>query len=319
MVLIPESFTLACETEIVKSRSEGGIFNLKIFSPSSLIREVREMTGHGSGKPISGDGQNMIISQLLHHCRGELRYYGDSAAQPTLAARIAGQIDEFTRARLTPGFLRQYSPESRRTGAKLEDMALIWDGYQQILEKGFEDTVGQWMSAVSQIRRSGIIRGKQLLIYGFDYITHDILNLAEAALAPAEEGGAAEVVIGLISDDAGADRDIFRAANDSVRALGIYLDEKGGGLHPAAETAMPADGPGALPMWRRTIYAWAPSPAKDLSPEQDGTVVIREDPAAARKGRHGRSWRKPMCRTCPMCGCTTPGTPIWNASMPARR
>ena len=154
VVLIPESFTLACETEIVNRSRDDGIFDLKIFSPSSLIREVRELTGHGNKKPISGDGQNMMISQVLHHYRDELKYYRDSVAQPTLAAKIAGQIDDFTRAKLTPGFLRQYTPASRRAAAKLEDVALIWDGYQQILEKGFEDTVGQWMSAVSLIRKS---------------------------------------------------------------------------------------------------------------------------------------------------------------------
>ena len=69
VILIPESFTLACETEIVRSRREGGIFDLKIFSPSSLIREVRELTGHGNKRPISGDGQNMIISQVLGSLR----------------------------------------------------------------------------------------------------------------------------------------------------------------------------------------------------------------------------------------------------------
>ena len=219
VILVPESFTLACETEIVNRSRNGGIFDLKIFSPSSLVREVREMTGYGNKKPISGDGQNMIISQVLHHFRDELKYYRDSAAQPTLAAKIAGQIDDFTRAKLTPGFLRQYSPSSRRTEAKLEDIALIWDAYQQILDKGFEDTVGQWMSAVRMIRRSGIIQHSRLLIYGFDYITHDILNLVEAAAFAGDGSGADEVVIGLIADDTGADRDVFKAANDSVKAL----------------------------------------------------------------------------------------------------
>ena len=35
VVLIPESFTLACETEIVNRTRDAGIFDLKIFSPSS--------------------------------------------------------------------------------------------------------------------------------------------------------------------------------------------------------------------------------------------------------------------------------------------
>ena len=277
VILIPESFTLACETEIVKSRSEGGIFNLKIFSPSSLIREVRELTGRGNKRPVSGDGQNMIISQVLHHCRDDLKYYRDSVAQPTLAAKIAAQIDEFTRARLDPDFLREYHPSSRRTAAKLEDVALVWDGYRQVLEQGFEDTVGQWMSAVGQIRASGIIRGKQLLIYGFDYITHDLLNLAEAALAPAEEGGAAEVVIGLISDDAGPDREIFRSANDSVLAFEDYLRSRGRPfISQRVEYVPPAD-PG-IAYAEKTIYAAGAFAGRKVRQHSQETVVLRDDP-----------------------------------------
>ena len=158
VVLIPESFTLACETEIVSRSREKGFFDLKIFSPSSLVREVRELTGRGSKKPVSADGQNMIISQVLHHHQEELKYYRDSVAQPTLAQKIAGQINDFHRARLTPGFLRDFDPSSRRTKAKMEDMALVWDGYNQVLGNQFEDAVGQWLSAVGHIRKSGLIR-----------------------------------------------------------------------------------------------------------------------------------------------------------------
>ena len=282
VVLIPESFTLACETEIVNRRRDNGIFDLKIFSPSSLIREVRELTGHGDKKPISGDGQNMIISQVLHHYRDELTYYRDSVAQPTLAAKIAGQIDDFTRAKLTPGFLRQYTPSSRRTGAKLDDVALIWDGYQQILEKGFEDTVGQWMSAVKMIRKSGIIKHSQLLIYGFDYITHDILNLVEAAAFSYDDSGADEVVIGLISDDVGADRDIFKAANDSVKALAYYLKRRNAAYTIQREEVMPKIDAG-IAYVEKNIYALGAFGSEKVYQDKKQTVVIRDNPSAVQK------------------------------------
>ena len=281
VVLIPESFTLACETEIVNQSPDGGIFDLKIFSPSSLIREVRELTGRGNRKPISGDGQNMIISQVLHHCRDELKYYRDSVAQPTLAAKIAGQIDDFTRARLTPGFLRQYTPASRRTAAKLEDVALIWDGYRQILDKGFEDTVGQWMSAVRLIRQSGIVRDSRLLIYGFDYITHDLLNLVNEVSAPGD-GGADEIVIGLISDDVGTDRDIFRAANDSVEALRYFLDRKKAAYTVQREDLAPRMDAG-IAYAEKNLYALGAFGSEKIYTYGTETYIIREDPGTARK------------------------------------
>jgi len=279
VVLVPESFTLACETEIVNQSPDGGIFDLKIFSPSSLIREVRELTGGGDKKPISGDGQNMIISRVLHHYRDDLTYYRDSAAQPTLAAKIAGQIDDFTRARLTPGFLRTYDPGSRRTGAKLKDIALIWDGYSQILDKGFEDTVGQWMSAVSMIRESGIVRHSQLLIYGFDYITHDILNLVEAAAYPGDGLGADEIVIGLISDDTGPDRDVFKAANDSIRALEYYLEHQNIAYTVQRGATFPKMDAG-IAYAEKTIYAKGPFGGKRIYENKGEKYIIRDDPGA---------------------------------------
>ena len=285
VVLIPESFMLACETEIVNRSRDKGIFDLKIFSPSSLVREIRELTGHGNKKPVSNDGQNMIISQVLHHHQDELKYYRDSVAQPTLAQKIAGQINDFTRARLNPAFLRDFEPSSRRTKAKMEDVALLWDGYKAVLGEKYEDAAGQWLSALQQIRQSGIIRNAQLLIYGFDYITHDILNLVQEAVF-AENGSAAEVVIGLISDNVGADRDIFRAANDSVRSLQDYLEHHH--IAPFSiqhEVMIPPIDPG-IAYVEKSIYALGAFASAKIYERKSRTgtevTVIRPEPAKAK-------------------------------------
>lgn len=226
----------------------------------------------------------MIISQVLHHHQEELKYYRDSVAQPTLAQKIAGQINDFHRARLTPSFLRDFDPSSRRTKAKMEDMALVWDGYNQVLGNQFEDAVGQWLSAVGHIRKSGLIRNAQLLIYGFDYITHDILNLVDAAISDngADRNGAAEVVIGLISDDVGPDREIFRAANDSVLALADYLSHNGYAFTQQRETMIPPIDPG-IAYVEKSIYATGAFASEKIYERRDEVTVIRPNPAEAKK------------------------------------
>ena len=274
VILVSESFTLACETEIVNRSRDKGIFGLKIFSPSSLVREVREMTGHRQSRAVSADGQNMIISQVLHHNHDKLKYYRDSVAQPALAHKIASQINDFNRAHLSTEFLREFKPSSKRTKAKMEDMALVWDGYNEILGQGFEDAVGQWESAVDRIISSGIIKDAQLLIYGFDYITLDILNLVMAAI---KEGGASEVVIGLISDDTGPDRDIFRAANDSVLSLQYYLQMCGIGYTIQREEMFPPIDPG-IAYVEKTIYANGAFASAKVYHQGEDTIVIREAP-----------------------------------------
>ena len=264
VVLVPESFTLACETEIVSRSRDGGFFGLPVFSPSSLVREIRELTGHGKKKPVSADGQNMIVARLLHHERDKLQYYRDSAAQPSLSQKIAVQISDLTRARLSPAFLRSWEPSARRTRAKMEDLALIWDGYRKVMEKGFEDAAGQWISAVSNLGPSGLVRGAQLVICGFDYITHDILSLIGEALG---EGGAEEVIVALICDGVGADRDIFRAADDSVKSLAEHLARRNIPYALERETACPPCDAGIAYVEKALYARGAPAPAENVLPD----------------------------------------------------
>ena len=296
VILVPESFTLACETEIVNRSRDRGFFDLKVFSPSSLVREVREMTGYGSRKPVSADGQNMIVAKVLHSCQDRLAYYGASAAQPTLAQKIAGQINDFTRAGLSAEFLRAFHPAGRRTARKLSDVAEVWDGYLRELGDRYEDAVGQWMSAVENIVPSGIIRHAQLLIYGFDYITHDILNLVRAA---SREGGADEIVIGLISDDVGEDRAIFRAANDSVRSLTDTLGKRGIPFSLRRETDLPPADAG-IGYVEKSIYAAGAFPGAKGYERGRGAglpkerVVIREEPWEAKRQAQALLARTPV-------------------------
>ena len=291
VVLVPESFTLACEAEVVNRSRDKGIFGLNIFSPSSLVREIRELTGQGTKKPLTIDGQNMIVSQVLHHDRDRLKYYRDSAAQPTLAHIIANQINEFARARLTPDFLNDFQPASRRTKAKIEDMTMIWKDYRAALGDRYEDTVAQWDTAIGKIQASGLVNNAQLLIFGFDYITHDLVDLVENAIGAnymgqTPNGCANEVVIGLISDDVGPDREIFHAANDSVLSLIDYLRRKNLPYSLQSELFIPAIDPG-IAYVEKSIYAHGAFQNAKIYERTKGKetkrIVIRDYPGEVRR------------------------------------
>ena len=106
---------------------------MDVFSRNGYSVDVISMTDGELRDDLESRGISVeIIDDPTHH-QEELKYYRDSVAQPTLAQKIAGQINDFHRARLTPGFLRDFDPSSRRTKAKMEDMALVWDGYNQVL------------------------------------------------------------------------------------------------------------------------------------------------------------------------------------------
>ena len=64
LILVPESFTLAAEQALVQSTARRGLLGTSVYSPTSLLREIRERAGFPDKKVITGDGRLMILSLL---------------------------------------------------------------------------------------------------------------------------------------------------------------------------------------------------------------------------------------------------------------
>ena len=57
LILVPESFTLAAEQALVQNTPHKGLIGTSVFSPTSLVREIRERAGFPDKKVITGDGR----------------------------------------------------------------------------------------------------------------------------------------------------------------------------------------------------------------------------------------------------------------------
>lgn len=45
LILVPESFTLTTEQALIRAVPEKGFIGTQVFSPTSLVREIRERAG----------------------------------------------------------------------------------------------------------------------------------------------------------------------------------------------------------------------------------------------------------------------------------
>ena len=274
VILVPQSATVECEASIVRSRPEKGVIGLNVFSPKSLMEEIREMTGISGFVPITREGQTMAVSRILHQHRTDLKYYRDSVAQPSLAQKITMQLDQLASARLTPEILRGLEPGSRRYRAKLSDLAMVWEDYGSLLEEGYLDAVTQWQAAVEEAPSSGILKDATLLIYGFSAMTSDLISLIETA-------DCRQIVIGLICDSAGPDKDIFRAADDSLRSFTSYLEKQHIPYTSEVFKGLPDMDPG-IAYVEKNIYAFGSFPTAKAEKRSWGKQVIREEPEQVR-------------------------------------
>ena len=213
LILVPESFTLAAEQALVLNTPHKGLIGTSVYSPTSLVREIRERAGFPDRKVITGDGRHMILSLLLLKNRDNLLFYRENTGQVSMAEKLASQIDDLADGGFSAqSLLAASSGMKDSTVFKCRDIALIWEEYQKILDSGYVDQGTAWAIALGRLEESGLLQDMDLVIYGFDCINMELTNLIAAAYPLAKS-----VTIGLVSETGSADDHIFALAANSVR------------------------------------------------------------------------------------------------------
>ena len=211
VILVPQSFTLAAEQAILRRNESRGMLGNSVFSPRSLIREIRERAGLGAARPLTPEGRVMLLSRLLLEHEKDLRFYQGSVHQTGLAKKLAEQIDEFRDAGLQPEMLEQFDTHGA-TRRKFADLQLLWSAYEDWCEKGFLDDGALWQKALTRLGASGLLQGAHLLIYGFDHLTAELTSLIQSAFSDARR-----ITVGLICDDLSPDAPIFTSTRRSIQ------------------------------------------------------------------------------------------------------
>ena len=263
LILVPESFTLTTEQALIQAVPEKGFIGTQVFSPTSLVREIRERAGFPDKTVISADGRHMILSLLLLKNKDNLLFYKENVNQISMAEKIASQIDDLTDGGFGAGDLVDASKNMKKsTIYKCHDIALIWEEYQKVLNSGYVDQHTEWKIALSRLKNSGLFQDMDLLIYGFDYINMNLTELVATAYPLVNS-----ITIGLISETGCSDDHIFELSSNSVKSFVHRMGKDGIDIPVMIEPyRMDQDqtDPG-IRFLERSIFAMEKGEAPDLS------------------------------------------------------
>ena len=213
LILVPESFTLAAEQALVQNTPHKGLIGTSVFSPTSLVREIRERAGFPDKKVITGDGRHMILSLLLLKNKENLLFYRENTGQVSMAEKLASQIDDLVDGGFTAeSLLTASSGMKDSTVFKCRDIALIWNEYQKILDAGYVDQSTAWSIAIGRLEESGLMQDMDLVVYGFDCINMELTDLIAAAYPLTRS-----ITIGIVSETGCEDDHIFALTANSVK------------------------------------------------------------------------------------------------------
>ena len=184
ILLVPEQYTLQAEREIIAGLNLPGLLDVEVLSPRRLTRKIRECGGRSALAPLDAAGRSMAIAQALTAVQEELHYYKRVALTPNLPDKLSVLLTDLQRAGLTPAELAEHARRlpSGALKAKEHDLALIWQGYLDVIDGRFQDETMQQQDVRRRLIPSGVMNGAAVFVYGFDVLPGPMCGLlCEAA------------------------------------------------------------------------------------------------------------------------------------------
>ena len=225
ILYVPEQYTLQAEQDLIVDLDLPGLLEISVVSPRKLRRNVQEKTGAGARQPLGEAGKAMAVHQVMTEKAGELVFYRSMTDLPGAVARVGEALNELQESELTREEFSAYATQAA-TGAeraRLEDLGLIWDGYEALVSEHFDDAKTAWTDTVNRLAESGLWDGADLAVYGFDSIRPDLRELLVRLCGRVRS---AAVFLTMDAENA-PDGRIFVQQQESVRRLGAALEEAG--------------------------------------------------------------------------------------------
>ena len=139
--VVPQQFTLNTELRLFQYIGEESLFNIKVKSFTTLIREVLSTLGGIKKNSLSNSGKILNMKLALNNVSEDLVKYRKIINKEGFVEIILDQIDEFKDQEISPFDLREISKEEGgEFEKKLNEIALIYEEYERLVGEKFIDT-----------------------------------------------------------------------------------------------------------------------------------------------------------------------------------
>ncbi len=213
--LVPEQYSF--ETERILYPTGAAVYSMERLS-DAVFRACGGLAGEYAGETF----QLLLMRQLLADLKGTLTAFEKTAARPDFAAEMLRTLTELKRAGLTPSDLLEaahtlHSGDTAPGGLlelKLNDLALILEGYNAELSRSYLDPAERLTRAAKKIREHGFFQGTSVFVDEYKSFTAVQMEILSLAIAQADD-----VTVSLCIDNERTGSGIFEGLHATRRAL----------------------------------------------------------------------------------------------------
>ncbi|WP_370851034.1 PD-(D/E)XK nuclease family protein [Megasphaera sp.] len=293
-LLVPDQATYGAERRLAESMAGRGFLGIEVVGFSRLAYKVFQERGleHAS---LSELARKIILQRLLHKGEKDFSILQTAARQPNFAEtadRFLGECRSFC---VSPEALRKAAEAvpSPTLAHKLEDIARLYEGYQDFLADHFGSADDTMTLLAREVGHYTELQGAHVWVDGFQWFTPQQLEILRQM-----EKAAAKITITLTLDGSRLQQQRRETALFH-RAYEVYRDLKQ--LFPHLETVnVPEEPAGPLTAFRDGFFQTVPQgrqePVAALAvwecPDRDGEIdaVARKITALCRQGYRWRDF-----------------------------
>ena len=268
VLLVPDQFSLQAEKDAFHYLKTDALMDVEVLSFSRLQDRVIRETGGIRFPVIDKQGRHMLLTKIMNDAGEDLKVYGKYKGSSAFLEMANNMISELKQCGIGPGELLEAkdSMDGRRLlGTKLQEIARIYQGYEEAIKDHYTDTEDLAGLFVSKIGESETVRDSVFWVYGFDVFSPKNLDALEMLIKHSKG-----VNVLLTYDEGGPDENLFSAVRETMDRLvraGENVNIKAVVSHVPDGYRVRKDG--ELGHIERTLYAMPPveySEAAEHSP-----------------------------------------------------
>ncbi|MBO8140598.1 MAG: helicase-exonuclease AddAB subunit AddB [Firmicutes bacterium] len=242
ILLVPEQATFQMERALLSDAAVRATHRAHVLSFQRLAARVLQETGGAARPRLGAMGKRMMLRALIHDQRSRLRLLSRAAGRPGFIARLANTMAELRAYRCSPEELarrgRMLESEEPVLAAKLHDLALIVQAFEEHTADRFTDPDGLLDLAAGELPASRLARGAWVWVDGFSGFTPQELAVLRSLWRSAET-----MEIALCLDPASpgeAGTDVFAPTRKTYARLLAMAREDGLTIEPPRVLGGPA-------------------------------------------------------------------------------
>ena len=180
ILMVPELISHETERRLCAVGGDTASRYAEVLSFTRLARRVSDEMGSAAQECLDAGGRVVAMAAAARQLSSRLKAYAAVETKPEFLTGLIDAVDEFKRCCITPEDLTRAAGETEGSFAqKLEELALLMEGYDSICSRGKRDPRDQMNWLLEQMELGSFAREHVFYIDGFPDFTRQHMAILE--------------------------------------------------------------------------------------------------------------------------------------------